>query len=177
MAKRVAGFLANDGSFHETEAEADFRDAEEEIRAYCVTHTINDNVFIDVIEALADPVYRYLNAKDRIDVEATRKEVNGLTSQEQSTGNGGLDHAVRDYLATQSTVESDQADDEGTEDRLTSLLEQPTDGHEPMPDVGSGPSAESVLEQREGDGSRSRKRHARGIRGGSALAIDDEAGS
>lgn len=171
MARPVQGYLANDGSFHETEAQADFRDAEEEIRAYCVTHTVDDNVFLDVIEALADPVYRYLNAKDRIDVEATRKEVNGITKEVASSDRY---HTLDHYLATQSTTENDQADNGSTEDTASSLLEQPTDGHEPVPDMGSSPPAESILEQRESHGIGGRLRDARSLRSGETLAVNAE---
>jgi hypothetical protein len=185
MGKPVSGFLANDGSFHETEAEADFRDAEDEIRNWCVSHTVDgvpypvdDNALLEYVEALADPIYRYLNAKDRIDVETARKETNATV--------GGINHeesenwhhkSIADYIAEVSKTDAHSADDERTEDVFASVFEQPTDRHEPVPDVGSSPPAESVLDQRPSDGSRSRKRHARGIRGGSTLAVDDENGS
>jgi len=188
MGKPVSGFLANDGSFHETEAEADFRDAEDEIRNWCVSHTVNgvpypvdDNALLEYVEALADPIYRYLNAKDRIDVETARKETNatvgGINHEESENWQGSRHKSLADYIAEVSKTDAHSADDERAENVPASILEQPTDGHEPVPDVGSSPPAESVLDQRPSDGSRSRKRHARGIRGGSAVATDAEDGS
>ena len=173
MGRPVTGFLANDGSFHETEAQADFRDAEEEIRNWCVTHTpnpVDDNALLEYVEALADPISRYLDAKDRIDVEATREEV--------TTQVGGIDRssstlwAVRDHLATVRDVEGYTANDTPTEEDLAALLQQSPDRHEPMPHVGSSASAEGVLDEHESDGTGSRVGDARSVRSDQDLATD-----
>lgn len=181
MGKSVTGFLANDGSFHETEAQADFRDAEEEIRNWCVTHTpnaVDDNALLEYVEALADPISRYLNAKDRIDVEATREEiVSSVGSIDRTSSEQWPITEFANYLASLPDVESNQADNTTTEEDITPLFKQPIDRCEPMPNLGGSTSAESIHNEHPSDGTGSRKRNARNIRGSSYLATDDEAGS
>lgn len=77
----VSGYLTIDGNFFNTEVEARLHEAETNIRVYCVTHTsegklipegtmgedvplcIDAEKLIPIIEALADPIMEYLNAR------------------------------------------------------------------------------------------------------------------
>lgn len=155
MAKPVQGFLSDDGVFFDTFPEADMHNAEMKIRAFCVTHKpnpIDDERLFDIIEALAVPIKGYLHAKAVIE---------GIKA-----GN------YRTRQAAQAEEDKAGSDEDGT--GPSSIFEQPTDGHEPMPDMGDGTSTESILGERTSDGPRSGKRNARGIRGSSRLAVDDQ---
>lgn len=174
MARPVTGFLSDDDTFFHTEAEALMHDAEMDIRAFCVSHIptpLDDNRLLEVIEALADPIERYLNAKAQAEVEEARKHATNLV--------GGIDRNPSTTWGGRHSempgTEVDQAHNGNAEEELASLLEQPSDGHEPVSDMGGSPPSESVLNERESYGIGGRFGNARSIRSGESVAVVNEA--
>jgi len=178
MAKVVSGFLANDGNFFISEAEADLHNAEMQIQEWCESHKVDPDKVVQIIEALADPIKDYLRAK-----EAQEANIVGEKSPEGGWYMDRLAKAAQtretfrhDHTEPEPAVEEDQADEDGLGEAIDAILEQQIDGHEPVPDVGSGTQPEGVQHEREGNGSRSGFGHARSLRGSTSVAALRAAG-
>ena len=149
MARATSGYLSEDGTFFETEAEADLHTAEMKIIAYCVSHTpkpIDSDKLLAAIEALAAPIKEYLNAKDRL--EAPKNDWNREVDE------------WADRISPSAKTEEDQADKDESGEGIDAVLEQSVDGHEPMSNVGDGSQSEGILNKRKSHGFRGWKRDA-----------------
>jgi len=164
MAQEVKGFLANDGNFFISEAEADIHNAELVIRAYCVSHTpvIDADRFIEVVEALAAAVKDYLDATNRAE---SNKE---LAEWEEELVKAGVkepfDTRPHDFSESETDLEEDQVIHVEGEVDAGPVFEQQIDGYEPVSDMGDGSQSEGVRDEREGDGTGSGISHARSVR-------------
>lgn len=120
----VSGFLSNDGNFFELRASANKHDAEMAIRAYCVEQNVDADKLVSHIEALADPILEFVNAS-RKEQKATKSRASIVYPEP---------HHARGH----------QADNSEREESTAPILEQSVDGHEPVPDMGSGSLAEKL---------------------------------
>lgn len=99
--RKVKGYLSNDNMFFDTKEGAVRHDAELMIISYCIEHNLDQAKVISIIEALAEPIQRYVNAH----------------SEEASTSKS---------LQNSFTPEThlDQADS-GDDEELEAVLQQP----------------------------------------------------
>lgn len=117
--KLVTGYLSEDNMFFDTKVEAIKHDAELIILAHCVSHNLDSEKVFSIIEALADPIMEYVNALK--DTEIPSFIQNSHSSQ------------ARENLADAFRIEAS-----------STVFEQPSHRHEPMPDLGSGTQSEGV---------------------------------
>lgn len=138
--KPAKGFLTQDGEFFTTEIEAEYHEAV--IALEEIVEASPGIMFISLINANSEAVKRYVNA-------------------------------YQAWAATEAPHSQDRVnheDNRSTEEKLNSLLEQPSGRSEPVSDVGSGEQSEALRQQRQGDGSGSGRVDASSIRSGEDMA-------
>jgi hypothetical protein len=126
--------MTSDGVFYPSKNAADMHEHRLVIEKYCVTHTpkpINTVLFLGVIEALADPIRKYLDARQALHEE------------------------VRSHHEDTSTSDRDQTDQTDGDALDAAMVEQSAGGSEHMPEMGVSPPSKSVSERREKHGFRS----------------------
>ena len=64
MAQQVSGYLAEDGTFFETEHECKRYEAEKMIRVLCESHNVNSDNFFAMINEWSNTIKEYYNADD-----------------------------------------------------------------------------------------------------------------
>jgi hypothetical protein len=122
--QRVAGYLADDGTFFVSKFEAMRHDALVAMQKWCESHDVDANRLIPIIEALADPIVEFVNASNEIKLAAQHENQAGLA---QSYSHNAGDTDIGEYPANDGEAESESQ----------TILEQPSRGREPMPNVGS----------------------------------------
>lgn len=66
--KKVEGFLTSDGTFHETEAAAEFHEADGALQELSRVHGIDPERLLEAVWDLRNSIRRYLDAKDAVAV-------------------------------------------------------------------------------------------------------------
>lgn len=106
--REAVGYLADDGTFYETEAEAKRHDHANNITAWCDSHKIKADSVFQIIHSLATELRSYINA----DQECKEPQCNDF-------------HPALGSAA----VEKDQADDGEGKGNPFAVFEQSSDGH------------------------------------------------
>jgi len=65
MPQKVKGFLAADGSFHESEAECDRYECILQIRALCESHNVNPENFFELLHEWGEHIKGYYDADSK----------------------------------------------------------------------------------------------------------------
>lgn len=135
--KSVSGFLADDGVFFDTEADAELYEALHALE-FSVRNIGADPVkFMIVVEGCQEQLRRYLDAKSNYEKSEAR----------QPAAPDSVNHP-----------------DDGRTEAAAPVLEQPTDEHQHMPDVRGSVGTEAVRDDSTVDGSGSGGAHARSVR-------------
>lgn len=85
--RATSGFITNDGTFYERDVDAQLHDNEMNIRGLCVTHNVDAEKLITIIEALADPIMEYVHAfkaKIKTDVEEITSSIGQNNKDDES---------------------------------------------------------------------------------------------
>jgi len=148
--RNVKGFLSDDGTFFDAEEDAELYEATHALEAIVSNIGANPEKFMIVVDGCRKQIRRYLDAKDKY---------------EQSEGRAW------DEAASPAAHNADNRGPEGT----APVLEQPADGPEPVPDLGSGIGSEAVSADGKVDGIGGGRTHARGVLGASYMATTSSA--
>lgn len=170
MARKVTGFMAEDGSFHESEADAEYHDARAVVDGLAMAegYNIGKMGYIDWMEKNYAEVKRFVEA-----IEAKR-ETKDVFGQTEAEFNAWAEREDEDELASiesdRSQDDTDPPDDTGGEEVDARAQQQPVVSGEYVSDVGRCVSPEEIRNKRSEHGARSRKPHARRVRSRKNLA-------
>jgi hypothetical protein len=142
MVKPAQGFMSEDNNFFETEAEAEFHEAETAMMVVLAPYVTGPacDQFMETCVTHKDAIRRYLNAYETVNQQDHIKSVEAdLTSAEISRILASADSYSQDD-ATRAT-------------RDAPLQPQSRDGHSDLSTVGSGSHSETVQDNKAVDGS------------------------
>jgi hypothetical protein len=85
MSKQVNGYLAEDGTFFETEPECDRYDAERDLSILCDSHEVNFENFMAILNAWHNPIGKYYDADDKCEDHKVgqKAHTNGASDPDQ----------------------------------------------------------------------------------------------
>jgi hypothetical protein len=142
--RSVKGFLADDGTYFDTAESAELYEALHALEFSVRNIGADPAKFMIVIEGCQDQLRRYLNAKNEYE-------------ESEAKGPGDTQPAVNN--TNDSRAEGD-----------ASVLEQPANEPEHVPDVRSGVGTEAVPDERKIDGAGGGSTHARSVRSAAYMA-------
>lgn len=97
--KQATGFLTNDGKFFETDREAEFHEAEQELQELARVQGIDPHRLMEAVWDLRIPIRRYIDAKDANTVNQPFDESSLDAPYTSGPYTSGLDR--RDTASTQ----------------------------------------------------------------------------
>lgn len=141
--KPVKGFTANDGTFFESEGEAELYEADEALEVLCESHGIDPTAFKSMVIAAHEQTMRYINA-----YQAQEKIIHDAIeiSRETPDWYDSYQNKQRDATDVSSSI------DTGTEIDATSVQQQPPSRREHVRQVGRRQLKENVSKPSKGDG-------------------------
>lgn len=167
--KSVKGYLTDDGTFFDNATDAEFYDALQALSLTAKSQNINPERLITAIDLSAKEVGRYLNAK-----YAKEKSDEQKTAIEFESNNG-----VNPYIWSANEQRGDNpnaliidhADNGRAEEDIPSFLNKQASVDEPMPNVGSGVSTETIRDNGSQHGAGSWGSDASSVRSNPDMAI------
>ena len=153
MMRSVRGFLADDGVFFDTAEDAELYEALHALEFSVKNIGADPEKFMIVLIGCEEQLRRYLDAKSRYEKAEAAYPREGVPNAEPAV---------------------DHADDDGAEEHA-SVLEQPADEHEHVPDVRSGVGTEAVPDGSPVDGAGGGGAHARSVRRAAHMATTSTA--
>lgn len=174
--RAVSGFLADDGTYFDTYEDAELHDSIHALTFAAETNKINPTNLITAVDKCATEVRRYLDAK----AECNAKDSQGKS--EAATINPVLWNQLAEYSNGTGFERSNNpatsgvynSDDTGT-DVDPSVLEQPPNRNEPVPDVGRRLFTEAIHDFGPVDGVGSRRSDAPSVRSDPDMAVNTQA--
>lgn len=160
--KAASGYLASDGTFFESAAEAEYYEARIVLEGLLITDMNSPELFIEILEKNHEEIERFIkaaNAKRGLEREWEAYE------REKAESFGYTKH------------EDDSADDEAGEKATDPPQHEPIASRQYVPDMGRSISAKEIREQREEHGTRMRKADARRVRRRKDMATGAHSGA
>jgi hypothetical protein len=149
--KKVSGYLADDGTFFDAEADVELYEALHALEFSVKNIGADPAKFMIVVEGCQDQLMRYLNAQSKF------KRSEALGPVPRATGSSNPQPAV------------DHTNDRSAEGHAP-VLEQSADEPEHVPDIRGSIGAEAVPDGRTIDGTGSGSTDARSVRGAAYMA-------
>jgi hypothetical protein len=139
MPKPVKGFMTDKGNFFENEEEAEFHEADQDLRDKILDAGFDPDKFTALAVRFNSETRRYVNAYFEINKQ----------DEEESRDAISASYTVKEIL---NSIDADTANETGrAEDNAPAELQSP-DRRSAVSDMGSGPRTEAVPDKRKIDG-------------------------